>query len=282
MRKLVLVDGNSLVFRAYYATYYKNTKLMQNNEGEDVNALIVFINMFKQILKQSDNYICVVFDSKTKTDKHKMYEEYKKGRVKTPDALIKQIHLIREYLTLSGIKHYSQDGYEADDIIGTLAQQASVNNVSVVIFSSDKDFLQLVDNNVIVALIKKGLKNVLYYNSQKLESDFCLKPNQIVDFKSLVGDSSDNIKGVPSIGPKTAIKLLQEFYNLENIFNNLDKINFKIKSKLIEFKKKVFLNFVLITINKLVPLSLNYTQTKINTQKTHLLQNFVQKYKFKK
>lgn len=158
MRKLVLVDGNSLVFRAYYATYYKNIKLIQNNEGEDINALIVFINMFKKILEQTDNYICVVFDSKAKTTKHKIYKDYKKGRVKTPNALIKQIYLIREYLTLLGINNYSQDGYEADDIIGTLAQQATKNNVSVVIFSSDKDLLQLVDSNIIVALIKKRIK----------------------------------------------------------------------------------------------------------------------------
>ncbi|WP_323847763.1 MAG: 5'-3' exonuclease H3TH domain-containing protein [Phytoplasma sp.] len=282
MRKLVLVDGNSLVFRAYYATYYKNIKLIQNNEGEDINALIVFINMFKKILEQTDNYICVVFDSKAKTTKHKIYKDYKKGRVKTPNALIKQIYLIREYLTLLGINNYSQDGYEADDIIGTLAQQATKNNVSVVIFSSDKDLLQLVDSNIIVALIKKGLKNVIYYNPQKLEEEYFLKPNQMIEFKSLVGDSSDNIKGVPSIGPKTASKLLKEFNNLENIFNNLDKINLKIKSKLIEFKKDIFFNFILIAINKLVPLNFNYTETQIKKKETYLLQNFLKKYKLTK
>ncbi|AYJ01281.1 flap endonuclease [Candidatus Phytoplasma ziziphi] len=281
MRKLVLVDGNSLVFRAYYATYYKQQKLMQNKEGQDVNALIVFINMFRKILEQTEDYICVAFDSKHKTYRHKLYEGYKQSRVKTPESLIHQIPLIKEYLTLSGIHHCSQDGYEADDIIGTIAKQAGRNNISVLIFSSDKDLLQLVDSNITVCLIKQGLKNVIYYDFQTLEKEFGLSPNQIIDFKSITGDNSDNIKGVPSIGPKTALKLLDQFDNLENIFDNLNNLNLKIKSKLIQFKKEVFLNRHLVTINKLVPLSFDYTQTQIQKKPFSVLQNFLQKYKLK-
>ncbi|MGI3136324.1 MAG: 5'-3' exonuclease [Candidatus Phytoplasma vitis] len=281
MRKLVLVDGNSLVFRAYYATYYKNTKLMQNKEGQDVNALIVFINMFRKILEQTEDYICVAFDSKYKTYRHKLYEGYKQSRVKTPESLINQILLIKEYLTLLGIHHCSQDGYEADDIIGTIAKQAGRNNISVLIFSSDKDFLQLIDSNITVCLIKQGLKNVIYYDSQTLEKEFGLRPNQMIDFKSITGDNSDNIKGVPSIGPKTALKLLNQFDNLENIFDNLNNLNLKIKSKLIQFKKEVLLNRHLVIINKSVPLSFDYTQTKIQKKPFSVLYNFLQKYKLK-
>lgn len=282
MRKIVLVDGNSLVFRAYYATYYKKVKLMKNNEGEDINALIVFINMFKKILEKTENHICVAFDSKHKTQKHTLYEDYKKGRLKTPESLINQIYLIKEYLTLSGIHHYSQDGYEADDIIGTIANQASQNNISVLILSSDKDLLQLINCNITVGLIKQGLTKVIYYNSQMLENEFFLKANQIIDFKSLTGDSSDNIKGVPTIGPKTATKLLNKFNNLENIFNNLEQINSKIRTKLIQFKKEIFFNRVLVTIDKFVPLSFDYTQTKIQNKNIFLLKTFLEKYKLKK
>ncbi|MDV3167920.1 MAG: 5'-3' exonuclease H3TH domain-containing protein [Candidatus Phytoplasma stylosanthis] len=282
MRKLVLVDGNSLVFRAYYATYYKNDNLIQNSEKKDVNALIIFVNMFRKILEKTENYICVAFDSKYKTLRHELYKDYKKSRIKTPDSLINQIFLIKEYLSLLGIKHFSKDGYEADDIIGTIAQQASQNNISVLIFSSDKDFLQLINNNICVALIKQGLKNVVYYDEKNLEDKYFLRAHQIVDFKSIVGDSSDNIQGIPSIGPKTAIKLLNQFDNLENIFDNLWKINSKIKDKFIQFRDKVFFNRFLITINKLVPLSFDYKDTQIQKPKIELLKQFWIKNKFKK
>ncbi|WP_210954540.1 5'-3' exonuclease [Candidatus Phytoplasma luffae] len=282
MHKLVLVDGNSLVFRAYYATYYKNKTLMQNKDNQDVNALIVFKNMFQKILEQTENYICVAFDSKKKTKRHEIYESYKKGRSKTPQSLIDQIVLIKEYLNLLGVRYCSENGFEADDIIGTIAKQASENNICVVIFSSDKDFLQLIDNNISVALIKQGLKNVIYYDSKKLEEKFFLKPKQIVDFKSIVGDGSDNIKGIPLIGPKTATKILNQFHNLENIFDNLEKMNEKIKNKFIQYKEKVFFNRSLITLNTSVPLPFNYKETKIQKKEKHLLKFFLDKNKLKK
>ncbi|MEZ0180231.1 5'-3' exonuclease ['Camptotheca acuminata' phytoplasma] len=282
MRKLILVDGNSLIFRAYYATYYKKKVLMQNLENEDINALLVFKNMFNKILEQTDGYICVAFDSKQKTQRHELYSDYKKGRPKTPDSLINQIVLIKEYLTLLGVKCCAENGYEADDIIGTLAKQASQNNIPVLIFTSDQDFFQLIDPNITVALIKKGLKNVIYYNPHMLEEKIFLKAEQIIDFKSIVGDSSDNIKGIPGIGPKTASKLLNQFQNLENIFSNLDKINLKIKNKFLQFKEEVFFNRFLVTINKSVPLSFGYEETQIKPKETNLLKNFFNKYKLVK
>ncbi|KAB8121933.1 MAG: DNA polymerase I [Candidatus Phytoplasma cynodontis] len=278
MKSLVLVDGNSLLFRAYYATAYKKKKI-QNEKGEDINALIVFINMFKKILEKTEKNICVIFDSREKTQKHILYKNYKKKRLPTPIDLISQIVLIKKYLTLSGIKHYFKNGYEADDIIGTLAKKASNQNVSVFIFSSDKDFLQLIDNNIRICLIKKGLKNVIYYDENILWNEFNLKPNQIIDFKSIIGDASDNIKGIPQIGPKTAIKLLNKFQNLENIFNNLQEIDSKIKEKLIIFKDRVFFNRFLVKINISVPICFEYTETYIQKINYFLLDVFLKKYR---
>ncbi|MFR0367732.1 5'-3' exonuclease [Candidatus Phytoplasma palmae] len=284
MKKLILIDGNALIFRAYYATCYKKTHSMQNSQGKDVNALIVFIQMFKKILakNQKNNHICVAFDLKTKTKRHELCEKYKKNRPVTPDSLIQQIKMIKEYLSLSGIKYYSKENYEADDIIGTLAQQASNNNISVVIFSSDKDFLQLIDENIHVCLIKQGLSKTIYYDIEQLWNEYQLKPNQIIDFKSLVGDKSDNIEGVLSIGPKTASKLLNKFDNLENIFNNLEKIEIRIRQKLLEFKERVFLNRLLVSIDKNVPLDFNYTETKIKKFCVFSLNDFLEKNKIQK
>ncbi|WCA22251.1 5'-3' exonuclease [Candidatus Phytoplasma oryzae] len=277
MKKLVLVDGNSILFRAYYATAYKK-KIIQNKYGEDINALIVFINMFKKILEQTEKNICVIFDSKQKTKKHKIYPNYKKKRPPTPVKLINQISLIKEYLELSGIKHHCQNGYEADDIIGTLAKEASEKKINVLIFSSDKDFLQLIDDNIIICLIKKGLKNVIYYNQDILLNELKLKSSQIIDFKSIVGDLSDNIEGIPKIGPKTAIKLLNKFYNLENIFDNLSQIDNKTKERLIKFKERVFFNRLLVKINTSVPLCFNYNQTNLQKRDNFLLNIFLKKY----
>ncbi|KXT29196.1 5'-3' exonuclease, C-terminal SAM fold family protein [Candidatus Phytoplasma oryzae] len=279
MKNLVLVDGNSLLFRAYYATVYKK-QILKNKEGVYINALLVFINMFKKILEKTKDNICVVFDSKEKTQKHVLYNEYKKKRLPTPNQLISQIELIKKYLKLSGIKYHSQSGYEADDIIGTLAKKASKDKISVLIFSSDRDFLQLIDNNITICLIKKGLKNVIYYNEDILWNELNLKSYQIIDFKSIVGDHSDNIPGIPRIGPKTAIKLLNKFDNLENIFNNLQNIDNKIREKLISFKERVFFNRLLVTIDILVPLCFDYTQTNFEKIDDFLLKNFLQKYKF--
>ncbi|WBL31605.1 5'-3' exonuclease [Candidatus Phytoplasma sacchari] len=277
MKNLILVDGHSLLFRAYYATAYKK-KIIQNKNGEDVNALIIFINMFKKILEQTEKNICVIFDSKGKTKKHIYYPDYKKKRLPTPIKLIPQIELIQEYLKLSGIKYHLQNGYEADDIIGTLSKKASAENIPVLIFSSDRDFLQLIDKNIKICLIKKGLKDVVCYDKNILFNELNLKSSQIIDFKSIVGDISDNIQGIPGVGPKTAIKLLNQFNNLENIFLNLNKIDNKIKEKFIIFKEKLFFNRFLVKIDTSVPLYFDYSQTIIQNIDYFLLNIFLKKH----
>jgi DNA polymerase-1 len=222
----------------------------------------------------------VAFDSPQKTQRHQIYGDYKKGRPTMPEALINQIDLIKEYLTCSGVKHYAQPTYEADDIIATLAKQASKKKITTIIYSSDKDFLQLIDENITVILIKQGLTKVVHYDIKTLWQEYHLKPTQIVDFKSLVGDSSDNIKGVPSVGPKRAVKLLNQFGNLETIFLYLDQIDHpKLQYNLKNFQEKVFLNRFLITVNSLVPLSFGLKETELMTIKNNLLIDFLKKHK---
>ncbi|CAP18259.1 DNA polymerase I (3'-5' exonuclease and polymerase domain [Candidatus Phytoplasma mali] len=263
MKNLVLVDGNALMFRVYYATINANNYIMKNRKGVYTNALLGFINILEKIIAKSKDYIFIAFDAHHLTKRHAIYADYKKGRPPTPLTLISQIPLIKQYLELSGIKHYEQIGYEADDIIGTLAKKASKKNIKVEIFSSDKDLLQLVDENITVCLMKKGISQVEYYNPTSLLSKYGLNECQMIDFKSMVGDSSDNIKGVLGIGPKTATKLLQKFSNLENIFSSLNIIKPSIKDKLILFKEKVFFNRLLLTIDLSVPLPFGLLDTKI-------------------
>jgi DNA polymerase I len=155
MKKLILVDGNSILFRAYFATAFPGAVLMQTQKGEYTNALFAFINMFEKIVSDSDDHILVAFDTKEKTKRHLAFDGYKAGRAKMPDELASQFPLIDQYLDVMGITHYKQAGYEADDIIGTLA---NTNAFDVHIYSSDKDLLQLVRDNVTVHLLKKGMK----------------------------------------------------------------------------------------------------------------------------
>lgn len=281
MKHLVLVDGNSVMFKVYYATAYLKDNLMKNDEGHYTNALLGFINILKKILQKTQGYLLIAFDSYHITKKREIYPDYKKGRSPTPAALISQITLIKQYLDFSGIKYHEQAGYEADDIIGTLAKKASINNVTVEIFSSDKDFLQLVDNNIKVCLMKKGLSKVEVYNLESLFDKYGLKEYQMIDFKSLVGDPSDNIKGVLGVGPKTAIKLLQKFDNLENIFSSLDKININLQNKLKSNQDKVFFNRSLMTINIFVPLPFDLLDTKIKDYDVSSLMLFLKKMNFK-
>ncbi|XVJ45137.1 5'-3' exonuclease H3TH domain-containing protein [Candidatus Phytoplasma australasiaticum] len=151
--------------------------------------------------------------------------------------------------------------YEADDIIGTIAQQASSHQIATDIYSSDQDFLQLINDYITIRLIKKGVTTISNFDIELLNRKYQLKPEQIVDFKSMVGDNSDNIVGIPGIGPKTALKLLHQFNNLDNLLINLKEIPDNLRTKIESFKDRIHFNRLLITIDKTVPLSFDYTQT---------------------
>lgn len=278
MKKLILIDGNSILFRAYYATAYPGATLMQTSKGEYTNALFAFINMFTKIVTNEEDYVLVAFDTGSPTIRHEYYDEYKAGRKEMPEELREQIPVIHEYIDVLGIKRYSKEGYEADDIIGTLAKEAISSGLSVEIYSSDRDLLQLVDDNITVNLLKRGMQDVAVYNPKSLYEEFELSHEQIIDLKALMGDSSDNIPGVPGVGQKTAIKLLKEYGTIENVYANIDNLKGKLKENLENNKDLAILSKRLVTI--LLDAEIDYNVEDLNQiplDETKLV-NFLQRY----
>lgn len=262
MKKLILIDGNSILFRAYYATAYPGATLMQTSKGEYTNALFAFVNMFTKIVTNEDDYVLVAFDTGSPTIRHQYYDEYKAGRKDMPEELAEQIPVIHKYIELLGIKTYSKAGYEADDIIGTLAKEAVTDNLSVEIFSSDRDLLQLVDDNITVNLLKRGMQDVAVYTPKTLFEEFELTHEQIIDLKALMGDPSDNIPGVPGVGAKTATKLLKDYGTIENVYNNIDQLKGKLKENLANNKELAVLSKRLVTI--LLDAKIDYKVSDLN------------------
>ena len=254
MEKVVLIDGNNLLFRSYYATAY-NGNLMRNSKGFPTNALYGFTNMLNKILnEEKPKYILVALD-KGKTFRHENYHEYKAGRMDTPEELKVQFKVAKELMDAMGIKWFEIDGYEADDIIGTFSNYVTKDDgYEGLIISSDRDLLQLINDKVKVKLLKT--KDYIMMDETTFIENYGIEPNKIIDLKGLQGDASDNIPGVKGIGEKTALKLLQEYGSVENIYVNLDKVTGKVKDKLIEFKDDAFMSKQLATIYKEVPTNL--------------------------
>lgn len=259
MEKIILVDGNNLLFRSYYATAY-NGNFMKNSKGFPTNALFGFSNMInKIILEEKPTYILVAFD-KGKTFRHEKYSEYKAGRIEMPDELRLQFPVAKKLLELMGIKYYEIENYEADDIIGTFSKFCDNTKYTGTIISSDKDLLQLITDSVDIKLLKS--KDYIRYNPESFYEEYKIKPINIIDLKSLMGDSSDNIKGVKGIGEKTALKLLQEYKTLNGIYENIDKISGKTKEKLIDGKNDAYISYELATIVTNVPIEINIDDIK--------------------
>lgn len=258
MKKIVLIDGNNLMFRSYYATAYAGN-LMKNSKGFVTNALYGFANMMNKIIHEEEfSYILVAFD-KGKTFRHDTYSQYKAGRIETPADLKNQFPKAKEMLDAMGIKWYETDGYEADDIIGTLSKIATDNDYETLIVSSDRDLLQLINDKVTVKLLKT--KDYIMMTKDAFVSEYNLEPIKIIDLKGLQGDKSDNIPGVKGIGEKTALKLLQDYGSLENIYVNIDNIKGKVKENLINYKDDAFASKQLATIYKEVPLDFTLEDT---------------------
>ena len=255
MNKIILVDGNNLLFRSYYATAY-NGNFMKNSKGFPTNALFGFTNMInKIILEEKPSYILVAFD-KGKTFRHEKYKDYKGGRSETPDELKVQFPIAKELLTYMGIKYYEIDNYEADDIIGTFAKYCDNDpNFIGTIISSDKDLLQLISNDIDIKLLKQ--KDYIRYNRDSFFAEYGIEPINIIDLKALMGDSSDNIPGVKGIGEKGALKLLQEYKTLDGIYENIDNIKGATHDKLVNDKESAYMSYDIATIYKDVPMDIN-------------------------
>ena len=260
MEKIILVDGNNLLFRSYYATAY-NGNFMNNSKGFPTNALFGFVNMINKIVAEENPvYMLVAFD-KGKTFRHEKYTEYKGGRGETPDELKKQFPIAKELLTAMGIKYYEIDNYEADDIIGTFSHMCDNDpNYQGLIISSDKDLLQLISDEVEMKLLKS--KDYIRYNKDSFKEEWGIDPIKVVDLKALMGDTSDNIPGVKGIGEKTALKLLQTYSTLDGIYENIDNISGKLQEKLITDKENAYMSYDLATIYTKVPLEINLEDIK--------------------
>ncbi len=252
MKKIILVDGNNLMFRSYYATAYTGN-FMKNSKGDPTNALYGFVSMINKIIEEEKpEYMVVAFDI-GKNFRHEKYEQYKAGRIETPEELKVQMPKAKVLLDAMGIKHIEVENYEADDIIGTISKMAyDDKEFDALIVSSDKDLLQLINEEVEVKLLKT--KGYIRYNPDSFEADYGIKPIRMIDLKALMGDPSDNVPGVKGIGEKTALKLLQEYGTLENIYENINRIKGALHDKLVNDKEKAFFSKDICTICLEVPI----------------------------
>ena len=278
MKNLILVDGNNLLFRSYYATAY-NGNFMKNSKGFPTNALFGFTNMINKIVEEEKpTHIIVAFD-KGKTFRHEKYKDYKAGRIEMPDELKLQFPVAKELLTNMGIKYYEIENYEADDIIGTFAEFCENDpEYTGTIISSDKDLLQLVTQTVNIKLLKS--KDYIRYTEESFKEEWGIDPINIIDLKALMGDSSDNIKGVKGIGEKTALKLLHEYKTLDGIYQNLEKIKGSTQVKLEMGKIDAYESYELATIYKEVPMEINIEDLEYKTPNIEELNKMYEELEF--
>ena len=278
VKKLILVDGNNLMFRSYYATAY-NGNMMKNSKGLPTNALFGFVSMLNKIIaEENPEYMAVAFDI-GKNFRKEEFDFYKEGRVQTPEELKIQMSIAREILDAMNIKHFELAPYEADDIIGTISKMTETDpDFASVIVSSDKDLLQLISAETEVKLLKQT--GFIRYNYETFVQDYQIEPIRIIDLKALMGDASDNIPGVKGIGEKTALKLLQEYKTLDNIYANLDNISGKVKEKLELGKDNAYMSQKIATIYREVPLNITLEDLKFNLEDDTKLKEKYQELEF--
>lgn len=260
MKKIVLVDGNNLLFRSYYATLYTGN-IMRNKDGFPTNGVYGFVNMINKIVNdEKPEYMMVAFDI-GKTFRHEKYERYKDGRKETPDDLKVQFPIAKKILAAMGIKYLECAGYEADDIIGTVSMWCEKDpEYEALIVSSDKDLLQLISDETMVKLLKT--KDYIMMDRKTFNETYGFEPIHMIDLKALMGDASDNIPGVRGIGEKGAIKLVSEYTTIENIYANINNIKGATQTKLIEGKDDAYYSKDLVTIYREVPLDVSFDDLK--------------------
>ena len=251
-KKIVIIDGNSLINRAYYAVQ----RPMITREGIYTQGIYGFINMLNKIEGDDEpEYLTVAFDLKAPTFRHLEYEEYKAGRKAMPPELVMQMPLVKDVLSAMNIKILEMEGYEADDIIGTVAKAAEEQGIEPLIITGDKDALQLVTEKTKVIITKRGITDFEIYDPGKMEERYGLTPSQFIDLKGLMGDSSDNIPGIPGVGEKTGIKLLEQFGSIENLLTHTEDISSaKLRLKVEENAQLAVMSKRLATINTNVPI----------------------------
>lgn len=259
MKKILLIDGSSLIFRAFYAIRNLTTK-----DGVFVNGVYGFLNMYYKALELiKPTHVFVAFDKGSKTFRHNEFADYKGTRDNAPNEITYQFGILKDLLSSMNVNYLELDEYEADDILGTIAKLAQKEGFEVDIFTGDRDYLQLIDDNILVYLTKKGISEIKLMNNKSILEEYGLSPKQLIDVKALQGDSSDNIPGVKGVGEKTALKLIQEYGSLENLYKNLDALKGKLKENLENEKDKAYLSRYLGEIFLNVPIDRNIEDFEI-------------------
>ena len=258
MKRIAIIDGNSLINRAYYAM----RNAMITKEGIFTQGVFGFINMLEKIRRDYEpEYMAIAFDMKAPTFRHREYQDYKAGRKKMPPELAMQIPLLKDVLTAMNIKQIEIEGFEADDIIGTIAREAEASGLEPYIITGDKDELQLATDITKIIFTKKGVSEFDIYDRQAMIDRYGFTPRQFIDFKGLMGDKSDNIPGIPGVGEKTATKLILEYGSVENIIQNVDSVKpAGIKAKVEEHAQLAMMSKRLATINTNVPLDIEFDE----------------------
>lgn len=261
-KKLVLIDGNSIAYRAFFAL-----PLLNNDKGIHTNAVYGFTMMLMKILEEEKpSHIMVAFDAGKTTFRHKTFSEYKGGRQKTPPELSEQFPYIRELLDAYRIPRYELENFEADDIIGTLSLKAEQDGFNVKVISGDKDLTQLSSEKTTVAITRKGITDIEEYTPKHIMEKYGLTPEQIIDMKGLMGDSSDNIPGIPGVGEKTAIKLLKEFQTVDNLLNSIEQVSGKkLQEKIAEFQEQALMSKELATIIRNAPVEVELSEIEYDS-----------------
>jgi len=281
LENLVLIDGNSILNRAFYGTM--STKLMMTEDGTYTNAIYGFLTiMFKIIEDLKPQYLVVTFDLKAPTHRHKLYEGYKANRKGMPNELASQMPILKEILNAMNIKVIEKEGYEADDIIGTLAKWGQKNNLEVTILTGDRDSFQLIDEHIKVRIphTVQGKTETEDYTVEKINEKYGLPPKSLIEVKGLAGDSSDNIPGIPGVGEKTAITLIKNYKNIEGIYNHVDELKGKLKEKVEQNKELAFLSRTLGTIDLKAPIDKKLDDMKIGEWDKSKITEMFTKLKF--
>ena len=275
-KKLILIDGNAIIHRAFHAI-----PPFRTSSGELVNSVYGFASILLNLLNnEKPDYIAVAFDLKGKTFRHKEYKEYKATRTKASDDLYSQIPKIHQLVAAFKIPIYTAEGFEADDVLGTLAKKAEQHNLNTFIVTGDMDTLQLVtDKTKVMTFVKFSQMKI--YDRQAVLDRYGLTPEQVIDMKGLQGDSSDNIKGVAGVGAKTTKTLLQKYETIEGVYENIDEIKGALQNKLITDKESAFLSKRLATIVTDLDMDLNLKECTTHSYDEDTLRAIFEELEFK-
>ena len=277
MEELVLIDGNSLLFKAFYATSYTGNYIVNRN-GIPTNGVYGFARMVEKIISTNPKYVIVAFDYGKKTFRNELLDTYKATRKETPQELVPQFALAREYLTAHNITWYEVEGYEGDDIIGTLVDFGEKNNLKVSVYTGDKDANQLISPQTTIYRTVKGVTELDIYNEQTLLDKYGLKPDQFRDFLGLMGDSSDNIPGIKGVGEKTALKLLHQYGTIEGLQEHQDEIKGKMGEKIRAGMEDALMSKKVATILRDIPIDVDLEKATYQGYDYETLKSFYEKY----